>query len=820
MKEARPGGTTPSSKAGVRRARGAKWRLPAMAGALVSASLALVACLHRPLCEDCRPVTTNAFVETVPQRRVNKIDLLFVIDNSRSMADKQLVLAAAVPDLVRRLVSPDCVALSGGGRAKPDAAGKCAAGFEPEFQSVKDIHIGVVTSSLGGPGCGAVPEPPRPDDTAEEKEAAEQITDNAHLLGTRGRFVSALAKVQNTDPPAPAGFLDWNPSARPGQSADAFTTTFTVMTKAAGEIGCGYEAQLESFYRFLIDPAPPRSFQKVPCGPGMCTVPVGVDEPLLNQRRAFLRPDSLVAIVLLTDENDCSIQEVGQGYLAASNGTLPSGSAACAVNPNDPCCYMCGTTPPAGCAEDKTCKGVVPEELDHPNLRCHAQKKRFGYDFLYPTARYVNALKERKLCTSRPDLDAKAQCNDEDGIPGPDIRDNPLYLGPVDVLPRLPELVFFAGIVGVPWQDILATKDADGVDYDPNELHFKRAKAMNGDGTWDKILGTPRPPNGAPPIPPTDTLMVESVDVRGGLDGQGNPLGPPGGAWNANVVNGHEWNTALLREDLQYACTFPLPPDPVTGATTRTCTGPYCDCQSYEDEQDDPQNPLCQDPATNRYGATQFRAKAYPALRELEVLKGYGDNSIVASICARNLDRPERQDYGYRPAVDAIVDRLKEELSDKCLPRVLKKDARGDIPCSIVEVLPSSGQPRVCEPARGRLPADAEVVEGVYEQLRARERCDVEGQPACTTYHLCELQRVDGNCHKATTDQPQAGWCYIDPATQPEDDASLVKRCPSDKKRIIRFVDKDNATPAPGAEVVIACFGATGSEVTPVPAAQ
>lgn len=37
-------------------------------------------------------------------------------------------------------------------------------------------------------------------------------------------------------------------------------------------------------------------------------------------------------------------------------------------------------------------------------------------------------------------------------------------------------------------------------------------------------------------------------------------------------------------------------------------------------------------------------------------------NSIVASICARNLVDTGAQDYGYRPAVDAIVDRLKEAL--------------------------------------------------------------------------------------------------------------------------------------------------------------
>src|SRR4051794_275113 len=37
---------------------------------------------------------------------IDKIDLLLVVDNSRSMADKQQILAATVPDVIRGLVAP------------------------------------------------------------------------------------------------------------------------------------------------------------------------------------------------------------------------------------------------------------------------------------------------------------------------------------------------------------------------------------------------------------------------------------------------------------------------------------------------------------------------------------------------------------------------------------------------------------------------------------------------------------------------------------------------------------------------------------------
>ncbi len=44
---------------------------------------------------------------------VDKLDVLFVIDNSTSMADVQVLLGKAVPALVERLIDPPCVAQDG-----------------------------------------------------------------------------------------------------------------------------------------------------------------------------------------------------------------------------------------------------------------------------------------------------------------------------------------------------------------------------------------------------------------------------------------------------------------------------------------------------------------------------------------------------------------------------------------------------------------------------------------------------------------------------------------------------------------------------------
>ena len=791
-----------------------------LAAASAVAALA-TGCLDRPVVK-AEPKTSNVYVDQIVQTAVDKIDLLFMIDNSVSMADKQEILKSAVPLLVKRLVTPICLDAQGvptGANAGDD--GNCAGNQSPEFSAIGDIHIGIVSSSLGAHG-GVV--------CATPTSADDHLDDKAHLIPTMRTGVASYQSL---------GFLAWDHGGMhnnpPGEgNAAALNTAFSNMISAVGEHGCGYEASLESWYRFLVDPEPPDSVTLVSqstvrssaiatangqvvidpaTGKPMCT---GCDTTLLAQRAAFLRPDSLVAIVMLSDENDCSIRDDGVGWFVGSPPRMPLSTKICETDPNNACCRSCAQredAPPAGCAalaDDATCKTKAAGQSfatwdalhDSLNLRCFNQHQRFGFDLLYETGRYVNALSE----TSLP-----LQSN-------PNVRvTNPLYdTGTSGKAPRDPSLVFLAGIVGVPWQDI-----ADDASLTGAGLNYLTAKELKAKDRWAQLLGSP---GASPVVPPLDPFMIETTAERSGTNSIANVAISPASSTkpNANIINGHEQNIPDFA-DLQYACIFPKTPKVCTAGDAA------CDCSPDKMGNTDAvtaaNSPLCQPAAGGPAGTTQSFAKAYPGARELTVLKDFGDNAIVASICPK-INDTTKPDYGYNPAVGAIINRLKDALKGKCLPRPLDVDKVADSPtygqalCKVIEAQKSG-----CDCTQsGRGPADPLILTAVRAQLQKSGNCGNGTQESCDQWCECEIKQVDtSNLASCQADQgaPNAGYCYVDAtasaiATQNNQtsaaaaiDAALAK-CPGNQQQLLRFVPGAamTPTPAPGAVAFIACLGA------------
>ncbi len=758
-------------------------------------------CLDRPV-SPARPTTTNLFIHSLPNHVVDKADLLFMIDNSMSMADKQEILAKAVPVLVKRLATPRCLDAEGHPNGSvSDVVGHCTNG-RPEFAAVKDIHVGVITSSLGshgGNGC---------DPAADDATTGRTPDDRAELLPTANPAVRGTIMSWNN-----AGFLAWDPTQTadtPPGDADIgdFGATFGSYVQKAGENGCGFEASLESWYRFLIDPTPPESVTTVAAGNVTLNQLGPVNQVVLAQRAAFLRPDSLLAIVMLTDENDCSVidDDGTQGWLvtklvepgptpgSTANFHLPRASAACATNPDDPCCHSCAADAPAGCTpnqSDAECSKpsilLQPDE-DSNNLRCFDQKRRFGLDLLYPLERYI------------------------DGLTKPTVRDrmnqevpNPIFKAPPGEPPRPPNLVLLAGIVGVPWQDI-----ADDASLKGDGLTYLTAKELTAAGRWPMILGGP---NGAPP---SDPLMQESIAPRTGNNPVLNvPLAPPTAAAGTNPINGHETNIERM-DDLQYACIFPLP-------TPRPCNaenGDSCDCTAADASY---ARPLCDYPNGPNNDGVQRYAKAYPGLRELGVLQGVGDNGIPASICAKHtapaagLTEETDDSYGYNPAVAAMAQIFIDRIARQCLPRPLtvEKDPNapgfGTVPCDVVEATPKHDGACSCDASKGRTPLgdeDVKLAGAVIDELDSNKQCGYPGGIACDDFCLCKIEPLAGNalasCENGTESGSDYGYCYIDPA-QGIGNPALVSDCPAATQRSLRFIG--DGLPANGSITFMACVG-------------
>ena len=550
-----------------------------------------------------------------PLPKADKIDLLLVVDNSRSMADKQEILALVTADLVQSVTNPPCVDANGNvGQTPASPLDPCPAGQTRRHAPVTDMHVGVISTSIGGHGADSCP---NDDPFACQPNTNVTNNDKAHLLNRTDAcgVQTSLPTWQNQ------GFLAWDlqGAMSPVGISDPLELAkgISALVTGVGQVGCGYESQLESWYRFLVDPAPYESITVV----NSDATPSGTDTLLLTQRASFLRPDSMLVILQLTDENDCSINESGQNFMAAQIRNpggmpfrLPRPRQECAINPNDPCCKSCGQDQ-GNCPVDPTCTGpdgqlaMLTEQEDQINLRCWDQKRRFGIDFLYPVDRYINAVTQGQIADRNGNL-----------VPNPIFSD----LNPSDGNSgvRDPGLVFVASISGVPWQLIAR---------DPADLTqgFQNSSEMMDYDVWNNILGD------WPNTPPMNPHMIESIAPRSGL--------LPGDPYNGGD------RTISSNDDLQYACIFPL-------ATPRDCSVPdfvACDCADPNNN-----NPLCAPDPNTGVRTMQVAAKAYPSPRTMQVIKGLGNQGVLTSICPAEIDDSSRTDYAYRPVVRALVERM------------------------------------------------------------------------------------------------------------------------------------------------------------------
>ena len=202
----------------------------------------------------------------------NQLDLLLIVDNSGSMGEEQNNLALQFPLLVQRL------------RTLKDAQGQGVGA---------DVQVMVTTTDVGHPLCAPFnkadyqPAMGAPIDTAcsDRLERFSPIAEGTPVPEACTSVCPKGASAVPTD-----RFIAFDPDTHNILDEDGIgdpAVDALACVAPQGIDGCGMESPLEAM-RLALDPTAPWN----------------------TGDRPFLRPGGVLAIVILTDETDCSAQQL------------------------------------------------------------------------------------------------------------------------------------------------------------------------------------------------------------------------------------------------------------------------------------------------------------------------------------------------------------------------------------------------------------------------------------------------------------------------------------------------------------------------------
>jgi hypothetical protein len=251
---------------------------------------------------DCHPVYGSGAAQ---------LDLLLVIDDSGSMTEEQQSLVTEIPRVIDVLSSGD-----------RDGDGTV------DFSPVSSLHVGIVSTDMGTGVVSGV------------ESCSAGFGDDGVMLDHGSTSTGCM-------PSYPSGIFEFVPTT---DDRTQFSTDVGC-TASLGNDGCGFEQQLEAALK-AVSLAPQADGRS----PVSWTAP-GYRPPVFfgstfghagagGLNDGFLRPTSVLAMVVVTDEDDCSV--------------------------TDPTIF------------DRTDPRFASVDL---NLRCHT-----FVDALYPVQRYVDGL--------------------------------------------------------------------------------------------------------------------------------------------------------------------------------------------------------------------------------------------------------------------------------------------------------------------------------------------------------------------------------------------------------------------------------------------
>ena len=281
-------------------------RLAQLGPCAALSALGLVGCPNQELAP-LEPCTVSGVSLSVPQEGVDKVDLLFVVDNSASMAEEQQNLKAQLPRMVRVLTLGD---------KEADSAAPGLPDAERFFSPVKSLQLGVVSTDLGAGGFNVTSPAEAGMTTCSTPEDGVLLNDatiaangfqyadvNKNLVTVQGdptcAGVTNPERYQTFVPPADATQL----AMQSQQVAHDFGCFATL-----GVNGCGFEQQLEAMLK-AVSPSSRDDFFGFSGTYGTVSQ-FGQGAPN-GPNRGFVRDDAVLAVVIVSDEEDCSVTEQG-----------------------------------------------------------------------------------------------------------------------------------------------------------------------------------------------------------------------------------------------------------------------------------------------------------------------------------------------------------------------------------------------------------------------------------------------------------------------------------------------------------------------------
>jgi len=245
----------------------------------------------------------------VPTAATYKIDLLFVVDNSGSMLEEQIALREQFPMLISLLLANTAI---GGG--------------EDVVAGAQDIHLGVVSTNLGAVGAVGIQYCEGLGDNGELNDTA-----SAEAMGCSAQVFTPrfLSYVAGTD------------------DASQLATDLGCLA-LLGTTGCGFEQQLESMLK-AVWPGDDGRITFLPDVSGFgSTGQSGAGLPNGDFVRRGGDDVSVLAVVMVTDEEDCSSRDTS--HLFPSN-QLPTDDPRRTQGLNTRCFYESQQPEPNGLFE-------------------------------------------------------------------------------------------------------------------------------------------------------------------------------------------------------------------------------------------------------------------------------------------------------------------------------------------------------------------------------------------------------------------------------------------------------------------------------------